>query len=163
VKKKSIILEGPNGGGKSTLSKMLAKDLGLPTYHSGLNPGDTDAAIKACQQQLERIMGVYIIDRVTPISRPIYDHDVIPKYETETFDVILNLMMRYAVVIHCNGKGIFTDKDYYPKGHFDKVDKDKEKIQKLYLKMFKTIPHIRYNWKDDSYEKLLEKIKCKIT
>jgi len=163
VKKKSIILEGPNGGGKSTLSKMLAKDLGLPTYHSGPNPGDTNAAIKACQQQFERIMGGYIIDRVTPISRPIYDHDVIPKYEIETFELYLDSMMKYAVIIHCDGRGLFTAKDYYPEGHFNSINKNKEEIQRLYFEMFKTIHHIHYNWKDDSYDKLLEKIKCKIT
>lgn len=164
MSKRSIILEGPNGGGKSTLSKILEEHFGLPAYHSGPNPGDTDKAIMACNHQMLKIMNGFIVDRVTPISRPVYDHDTIPAHEIESFGLVLDNMLRHAVVVYCNGVGPFTNKPYYPDGHFETVSKERIKIRKLYEVSFKDIPHIPYDWHKDSLKELLKELdKCIIT
>jgi len=49
---KSIILEGVNGSGKSTLANQLSNFFDLPIYHSGPNPGNFHAAIKAIKSRL---------------------------------------------------------------------------------------------------------------
>lgn len=156
--RKSVILEGANGCGKSTLARQLEKDLGLTYSHSGPNPGDSDKAREACINQIKLLEQGCVVDRVTPISRVIYDWDVIPESELKEYNYFLEVMLSRAVVIHCTATGLFTNKSYYPEGHYERVLKDSDKIKELYADLMQGIPHIKYDWTSDSYYKLLEKI-----
>jgi len=159
---KSIILEGPNASGKSTLAEKLRVDFTLPYSHSGPNPGDTQQALDACSQQLERLRNGYIVDRVTPISRPIYDHDRIPELELILFNRRLEEMLEYAVIIYACGDGVHEPKSYYPSGHLKKITEEKQLIRDLYSEYMQGVDHINFDWRKDSYEKLVEKINEKL-
>jgi hypothetical protein len=71
-----IILEGPDNAGKSTLAKMLSKELSLEVIHPGGPPANiADALIRCGEQAMIFQLGEhvsFIYDRVTCISDAIY-------------------------------------------------------------------------------------------
>ena len=154
----SIILESANGGGKSTLGKELSRILDMPYHHAGPSPGDSTGAFKACLSQLALLKQGVIMDRVTPISRLVYEEPLKDK-ERFMLELFQKEMLECSNVVYCTGEGYFTDKDYYPVGHFTKVLEDKEKIRSKYDKVFTEIPHYRYDWRVDNINNLLERLR----
>ena len=74
-----VILEGPDGTGKSSLGRHLQRTFGLE-YHYGGGPPDTMEGVVRCMEtNLARIAYPSIQDRVTIISEPIYRSVLDPK------------------------------------------------------------------------------------
>ena len=140
---KSIIIEGPNGAGKTTLANRLAGVLEMEVIHAGPSPGDSVEAMSACVDQIRSLQKCVIMDRVTPISRQVYE-------EGEPWlDMMLKVMLREADVIYCVGKGKFTHKEYYPPGHYEKVVKGQMDIRERYVSIMATIPHTVYDFEEN--------------
>lgn len=157
---KSIILEGPNGAGKSTLGEKLSQLTGMPYVHAGPSPGDSSGAFAACLNQLEslRQFGGVIMDRVTPISRMVYEAERASD-EGVWLGLFLAQMQQYATLVYCTGEGHFSNKLYYPPGHFDEITLKREAIRELYRVYFHLIPALHYDWKLESAEELLGRIR----
>ena len=146
--KQSVILEGPNGAGKSVLGKQLTKQMGLSYIHAGPSPGDDYAAFKACAMQYKLLESGVILDRCTPISRRIYERPISPYHEHVLLQW-LRMMEEVAVIIYCTADGDFTEKSYYPEGHFKEVTEKREVIRLGYNDLMATIPHIPYDWREN--------------
>ena len=74
-----IVLEGPDGAGKSTLGRTLSAFLGVPLLHTG-GPPETAEAFRDKMRSLESFIEVYkslIIDRLPPISEHVYGEEKI--------------------------------------------------------------------------------------
>ena len=75
-----IILEGPDGTGKTSLGAHLKREFDVPYYYGG-GPPKTDAAIIACcERNLERISEPSIQDRTTFFSESIYRPAMEPEF-----------------------------------------------------------------------------------
>lgn len=155
--KKSIILEGPNGSGKSTLVSDLSHALGMVYHHAGSDPGSTKNAIKACCRQYGWVQNGCIIDRVTPISRVIYQKDL-TIFEKNFLKQMLDIMLEDAVIIYCTAEGNFTNKEYYPKGHYEQIVRDRKIIRDAYDKMFEVVPHVKFDWRNKTISQLIREI-----
>lgn len=67
-----IILEGPDGTGKSTLAAALSSRFNIGHIQIGGNPGPLDQVLQYCEECLLRVTDPVIQDRVTPISEYVY-------------------------------------------------------------------------------------------
>ena len=156
--KPSFILEGPNGSGKSTLGKKLSEVYGLPYVHTGPDPGSNLNAIEACADQLTLLKKGVILDRCTPISRMVYQ-DGLSTQEYEMLAAFGLVMEKYAVIIYCTADAEFTEKPYYPEGHFRSIVESKEVIRAEYGAIMSSYMAIPYDFKLVSVETLLEVIR----
>jgi thymidylate kinase len=148
---KSIIIEGPNGAGKSTLGKHIAERLGIGYVHAGPSPGDDMEAFIACIKQYHALTRSRIVlDRCTPISRRIYELPISEDHE-RILDMWCKVLCDRAVVVYCTGEGKFSEKHYYPKGHFEEIVSEQQSIRNRYDELMAGIPHLTYNWNTDSY------------
>lgn len=155
--KPSIILEGPNGSGKSTLGKELSSILGIPYMHAGPDPGSFMNVLEACVDQLTLLKKGVILDRCTPISRVIYQNDL-----TTTDLMILaafyKMMEKYADCIYCVSNGEFSEKPYYPPGHFKEVKDKHAYIRAQYDLIFSRIRCHKYDWTKESINDLIKRV-----
>lgn len=155
---RSIILEGPNGSGKSTLGMLLATRLKMPYKHSGTAPDGNERTIaKCCTEQIDWLLEGCIVDRVTPISQPIYNQNL-TVMEHSGLRGYLNKMLEKAIVIYCTSEGDFSKKVYYPDGHYEQIVRDKADIRQRYMETMSGIPHIHYDWTKDDIDTLIERI-----
>ena len=66
-----IIVEGPEGSGKSMLAAKLSAKFGIPVVHSGGPPVDSDEINSRIEAE-DRGHQTAILDRCTPISELVY-------------------------------------------------------------------------------------------
>lgn len=155
-----IILEGPDGAGKSTLAQQLSADLNVPLHHSGGPPRDRQEIIaRQARMNKDLLAGVVkVYDRAPCISDPIYG----PIIRGETpFDdythLALEFRMRLKVpVIYCRPRLAFIhaalvdrlepEKTYKPQKHIDGVRKNVDAIVASYDWNIGHFPHWRYDW-----------------
>ena len=154
--KKSIILEAPNGGGKSTLGRLISKELKLQVIHSGPSPGGFIESMEACLLQLNRIKNGNIIDRITPISRRVYDYGKLPEFEIQDYIYFTEEMCKHAVIVYCCGHGDFSKKDYYPDGHYESILSARNTIRAHYEEIMKDIPHLKWDYQFHDFAEFME-------
>jgi len=85
-----IVLEGPDGSGKSSLAKVLSDKLDRPIFHPGPKPFDDEALAKDEQTCITKLRQGFICDRITQISHYVYSRVirkscVVTDYELENF------------------------------------------------------------------------------
>lgn len=85
-----IIVEGPDGGGKTTLIPFLEALTGLPSWKPGPYPKSAREAYVHSQDCLHKLKQHFICDRVTQVSEHIYgpivnDQDFMPLAEVQKF------------------------------------------------------------------------------
>lgn len=103
MSKLSIIVEGMDGTGKSTLIKHLAHRYGLTIVESGGPPKDLPDLINWCRLQYAHIkLGGVIMDRVSSISQPCYNDDI----DSWTIDFLVDQMyhllgFKHTRLIYC--------------------------------------------------------------
>jgi hypothetical protein len=129
-----IIVEGPDGGGKTTMCKMLAEYFGTEVFHAG-------GPVKYLEELDTRIdiqLGEYgsIVDRCSIFSEPIYG-TILRKRSlmglTEFERWIEYLKSHHWGIVYCKAKGkIETGKTWKTKQHMKKVNKQKDKIREMY-------------------------------
>ena len=156
-----IVLEGPDGTGKSTLGYQLAKDLNAQYYHSG-GP-KTLKELEDKMSELE-IMAessrYYIVDRVPYISEMVYGYalrgsSLITASQHQRYKSLAKLYIFCKPSAKHNVQMSLDFKAHKPKIHTDLVIKNKDKIKDLYDSIFKKIPHTIYNM--DNYKEVLQK------
>lgn len=170
--KRTIIVEGPDGSGKTTLLRQLSSSLGFSAYHTGGPPRDRLDLQQKFHDMRSRA-ATHIFDRCPHISEPIYSEvaDRVPFISEWHMHERLGVEFN-PVIIYCRLKSVksmfdnidLSDKPHKPAEHLEKVARDYAAVVKAYDKVFShplTGVHvIQYDWENDSYEKLVERIKC---
>jgi len=165
-KKRSIIVEGADASGKSTLSTRLGKHYGIYTFRAGPKPVDREHAEVCMIYQCAWLkMTSCVWDRFTGISNtcnmpPLDENDMIMHaYYTK-------VAMLDSVVIVCTGQ----DLDNHVRGvHESKKDLEKMKLENSivhnnYVMMAHDLPGvIRYDFKVRPFESLIEEIDYEIS
>lgn len=124
-----IMMEGPDGSGKSTTGGVLAEILGLEVYHSGGPIKNEEELHTRIQDQLSQTDK--IVDRSSVFSEPVYGF-AIRKYSLlgrEDFDDYIKKMVNDGwVVIWCTTDG----RDFIEKGKKWKSEKHMKGIMDNY-------------------------------
>lgn len=98
-----IILEGPDGTGKSTLAQYIATQFNLTHAQIGAAP-PSSLILSYCRLCERRLSMPFVQDRVTQISEYVYSqvfprqHDV---FESVLRDFIHRIILRKPIVIYC--------------------------------------------------------------
>lgn len=159
-----LILEGPDGSGKSTLGKQLAADLGVEYVY----PGKPENVYQ-CQEIVNHVDSLredsrlYIIDRTPWISDLIYA----TAFDRPTLMKVKDIVEYQAkpgqfpifCLPTCLSKSDISQevKPHKSKWHMQKVMANHERIINLYDRIFRTnFPNSpRYNFrKEGSYEEI---------
>lgn len=156
-----IVLEGPDGTGKTTLGYQLAKDLNAQYYHSGgpKTPKELEDKMNELEIMAESSR-CYIVDRVPYISEMVYGYalrgsSLITVLQHQKYKSLARLYIFCKPSAKHNVQMSLDFKAHKPKEHTDAVIKNKDKIKDLYDGIFKKIPHIIYNM--DNYKEVLQK------
>ena len=172
-----VFVEGPDGSGKSTLLKRLSETFEVDVHHSGGPPKNRDEWLTKLQivWDLKRRADngeIILVDRLPHISESIYG----PLLGRELYDPLFRLDMEIkelgGVVVYCKAlsAGFMHSriskeaKAHKPKDHLDWVLKNYPTIVNGYDRRISglsgLIPIVHYSWPNESYENLLEKLKC---
>lgn len=104
-----LIVEGPDGSGKSTLVRRLSKDLNLPVA-SRVVSADTTALVDLAEWTERNVAAGFqhtIFDRHRLVSEPIYGPILRPRQETKFLDfgwmsnVVWQFYQAKPVIIYC--------------------------------------------------------------
>jgi len=157
--KRSIILEGYDGAGKTSLGRVLSDKLGLQLYHAG-PPAKSDLHAGQCMRyQLTHLREGCIYDRVTPISRVCYQLNLRPMH-LQTLRNGLVRMTEYSTIVWCKPDHYtFTRCDHDTDEHIRDITARKQQIISIYAKLFQSIPHIVFNYQTTSWSHVLWKLR----
>lgn len=146
-----IIVEGADNSGKTTLVNDLSRRLMVPAFHAGGPPGSDAIALRLCAEQLTQCDSPCILDRVTPISRQIYEN----RMGDDNLNQYLKRMLdhKFAIVIYCrppNEKLMdLSNHKVRPEEsdeHIKYVTENQQHFIKSYDRLMSKIPHISYDW-----------------
>lgn len=164
-----IIVEGPDGAGKSTLIQKLSEDLDLPIYSSGKPEGPMQlmSTMTTLVNMAKDLDITYLVDRYPAISEPIYSK-VLNKKKYFTPDLIDFFLNQEIKVIWCNLRdrkqmfdNISTDyKPHKPLKHLQEVKENYYVLCEEYFdfmtKISDKVDIYQYDWTSDKYKKLKE-------
>lgn len=166
-----IILEGPDGAGKSTLGKTLSERLNIPLIHTGGHQ-DRVAMYDAIEEILDNPNEAVIFDRISLISEQIYgpllrDKNIFNNPFGQ--DMMMKLRNRQPAYIYVRPKDpqrIFEvqlqTKPHKDQKHINKVAKLLYWVLDSYDKVFVELQEygfqhcIQYDYTSDSIELLIE-------
>ncbi len=165
---KSIVVEGPDGAGKSTLAARLAEDLGLPLCHTGGRSYSQEELLDRCldvavKTHVDRV----IFDRIPHISDNIYreafgEEFLLPE---TTMSVLLDFLP--VVLVFCQSSPDMNEapKDHKPAELMARVKEARPSIVRSYARKAEEtnrqgVPTLLFDWRLDSYEALLERIEA---
>jgi thymidylate kinase len=169
-----IVLEGPDGSGKSTLGKRLELDFdGIYKPSPLLNTQDLFDEITEDQEYYSHNTKLYIMDRVTWISELIYS-----KILNRPCRLNLMKFKHYLelpqIVIYCRPTGISKKdisteyKQHKSNEHLEAVKRKHTNIINAYEDFFESNKHYfdgfyQYNWKgENSYKNLKAYLEVKL-
>lgn len=157
--KASIILEGYDGAGKSSLAKYLSDCFNMPIETAGPPARDDKHAMDCCHKQMVAARHGYILDRVTPISRLCYQEGLTFTHITE-MSRYMTEMIGVAVIVWCKPKEYKHERSSHDTDeHLADIESRQTYILDNYEAMMKTIPHITYDWATDNRVKLMDEIR----
>lgn len=151
----AIIVEGPDAAGKSTLARSLAGQFGMNHIVSGGAPHGVAEVMQYCEMQLSHCSSRHtVVDRVTPISHPIYNPVYVGNPTVMTY---LQKMLDhpFTILVYCRPP---TDalmrpekhewKDYDTEEHKQKILHGQMEFIRKYDDVFARIPHLTYDYTD---------------
>lgn len=170
-----IILEGPDGAGKSTLIAEIEKHLGIKATHFGGPP-------KTKKEMLIRIQNSFdcqLLDRWSPISEQIYG-----PLRPDSIGVSTNLLNNFIdqtkpIIVYCRPhrntlmrnkvEGLKREKQHKSREHCEAVSRNFNTIIQAYDKLMSNLllrghSILTYDYEaEDNLENLLEKLREQIT
>lgn len=155
----SVVLEGMDGVGKSTLSKTLSDRLDIGTHIIGGRPESDDVATAMSASQVELVKeGNIIFDRLTCISRLCYESQL---STTHAMDLITDMVEigNHAIVVYCYTRNPQpVDKDYKSAEHVARVKADQLNIHNRYIWCMSMIKsgYVFFNYKVHSVDLLVK-------
>lgn len=169
---KLVIVEGPDGAGKSTLIQNLVALGGFVYFHTGGPPRDK----QDLEDQLTMISAVLdaagpdtlILDRHPAVSDPIYRKVTGSRSFVTPGELDEQVGALNPVFVYCRGSADSmranirkSPKAHKPQEHLLKVIQKHGEIVKLYDDFFARTPHIRYDWQRDSVLELAKVLRGK--
>lgn len=158
---KSIIVEGFDCMGKSTLIDKLSEAFPLKVYQAGGPPRNKEHAIQCCRDQLGRSNYGTIFDRVTPISNACYAD----KLDDTTYRTALTALCKTCIVIYCKTTWVNDDhviKDHDTPEHIEYINRNRVDICKRYDTLMKCISKrtavLYHDWRKDDVLRLMEHV-----
>lgn len=165
--RKVIVVEGPDGAGKSTLCKELSKELGWPVHHTG-GPIYTkeDFWARVYSLNFENV----ILDRHPGVSQVCYGFlgwDGITQADGRE-------ALRFAdpaVVIYCRRKSVddmlnsivTSTKAHKPAEYLERVQRTYPRIVEKYDSAFSWIPHVPYDYEQPlAFARLLVQVYARL-
>lgn len=169
---KLVIVEGPDGAGKSTLIQNLVALGGFVSIHTGGPPRDKqdleDKLDKITQALDAAGPNILILDRHPAVSDPIYSKVTGSRSFATPGELSKQVWSLDPVFVYCRGsadsmrKNISeSPKTHKSPEHLLKVIQKHGEIVKLYDAFFALAPHIRYDWQRDSVLELAEVLRGK--
>lgn len=155
----NIVVEGIDGSGKSVLIKQLTKDLKMKIFWPGGPPASNLDVLMRCDEQAE--MDNVIFDRVTCISDQCYHIPMSISRSVILKSAFSKLILSNPIIIYTIGIGEISNDGYNDEKHDLFVKRNYDIIYDNYKQIMSTIPHIKYDFKVDSYADLLLKINFK--
>lgn len=165
-----IVIEGPDGAGKSTLIEKLAKDFGYTVYRSG-GPKDAETMVKVLREMAVLAFDkttTYICDRAPWVSELIYSK-ALGRATVLPADAFLMCYSFPQRIIYCSLEDSETMlknmsrefKAHKPAEHTAGVIQSHENICRLYDNLIDEIENVGidiygYDWQNGSYEELTD-------
>ncbi len=164
-----VIVEGPDGSGKSTLVKKLSLDLGLPVHHPGGPPINRDEFLGRVNFYTHN-RDKFVFDRCPHISELVYPKATGRLGVLSPSILYSQLELLNPVIIFCRRKNMRdmweaidrTNKPHKPKEHLAEVLLQFKNVVDGYDGIFKTLSkksYIVYDWAETPYTELLKEIK----
>lgn len=164
-----IVLEGPDGCGKSTLIKQLNKDLGLPIFQSG-GPKTKEAMEKMLDELeiMSHCQQIYLCDRAPFVSEIIYSQafgrePVIPAKDLMDYWLLPNLKIIYCRIDQAAALANMDRKfkPHKPAEHTAIVEQRHANICELYDDIMDSAESARikvfeYDWRDSTHYQQLK-------
>jgi len=129
-----IIVEGPDGSGKSTLCSELSRRLDMAVSHSGGPIKNEEELHKRIANQLSK--NNYIIDRCSVFSEPVYGltlrgYSLLSRKDFEIY--VKKMVIDGWIVIYCKAKGpINKGKEWKNEEHMQGIINNRDQIYNGY-------------------------------
>lgn len=161
-----IIVEGPDNSGKTTLCNLLESKLHMPVFHAGGPVNTNDLALKLCKEQTQFLHHNVILDRITPISRQIYQNRF---GDPDLIDHLKRMMaIPSCILIYCRppNERLMDMKNHEIKAHdtpehMAYVLENQHNFIEQYDRLMAGVPHIEYDWtegfNEDAFVKMVFK------
>jgi len=158
-----VVIEGPDGVGKSTLARQLAVRLGSVVINCGPGP-KTDRELYRHLNNQDAILQVcdpVIMDRCTAVSHRVYStiEDPLDDYESALLSGHLSNMRAMGVrfVLCKTAKPSHVIKDYDDPGLLENIWRNYDTLVRLYDETLYDAIH--FDFTTDSVDSLVEKLK----
>lgn len=169
---KLVIVEGPDGAGKSTLIQNLVALGGFVSAHTGGPPRDKqdleDKLAKVATALDAAGPDTLILDRHPAVSDPIYSKVTGSRSFATPGELGEQVGALNPVFVYCRGSADSmrgniskSPKAHKPPEHLLKVIQKHGEIVKLYDAFFAQTPHIRFDWQRDSVLELAKVLRDK--
>lgn len=166
--KRGIILEGPDGTGKSTLGKRLAEYYEVAYYYGGGPPKTQEDITFCCARNRQRILEPSVQDRVTFISenvyRPIMDREFAARLPRGFMHDHLRVGMSLdPIVVYCCAEGggeRATAESYEDDAFLKRLAQCLPRIQEKYRELMTELRQsgakvVEYDFRRHSFKDLL--------
>ena len=171
--KRPLVIEGPDGAGKSTPRDRLAEDLRRTPIHTGGPTRTRNDVLRRNQAMLGFDRSKVIFDRVSPISDTVY-RQAEGRPILVAFEEQLEFLKQFGVVIIYCRLGSSAEmvehidrspKPHKPADYLEKVIANHPRVVELYDETMELVrqaglPVLTFNWKQDRYTDLVRAIAC---
>lgn len=156
---KSIILEGIDGCGKSTLALQLGAHYGVGIHSIGGPPRNNDTAITMSRYQMNIAdSSTVIFDRVTSMSRLCYEQDLSKLHTAQMKNDMEFLLKKCIVIWVTNPVPVNEIKEYDTDEHLKAISDNHLMIKHSYHDMMEKIPHFHYDYTESTFADLVAEL-----
>ena len=152
-----IIIEGPDGSGKSTLVSLLVKS--LPNMHVIHSPGPAQTQGELFERLNDTLHIGFrtrtLLDRISCISEQVYGPVLRDRNFMEGTDFLANIIKSGVLIIYCRAPTETILNNHHPRieedaSHIAEVRVNLRKIAEKYDDFMSIVPHIKYDWTSTS-------------
>lgn len=161
ARKQSIIIEGPDSSGKSTLATKLGLYYGMYVFRAGPKPVGYQHALICMTYQNSWITRTSCIwDRLTAISNQCN----LPKPSfpaQKNYDLAIKTIRQYGIIVMCTAQNLEAHKleSYETEEDFIGVKEEHTIVTNNYIKFAYDTPGVlTYDFKVKSFDSLIEEI-----
>ncbi len=156
---KSIILEGIDGVGKSTLARELGAYYNMGVHSIGGPPPNNDTAQTMSGYQVAiASSSIVVFDRVTSISRLCYEKDLSVMHVKNLGSDSLKLLHDCILIWVTNPVPINIVKEYDTDKHLKAIKDNEIMIKDNYQRFMSSVPHFHYDYTEMSFKDLIEEL-----
>jgi len=152
---KSIIVEGYDGCGKSTLARQLGDYYQIGVHSIGGPPRDNGSADRMSLLQLDIIThSCAIFDRITSLSRLCYEENLTENHSGSLMEDFHFAVKKCIVVWVDTINPIHILKDTDSKQHIESIGKRRHDIMREYSFHMDCVSHIKYDYTKSDFQQL---------